>query len=41
MGNSNTLKKLKIENGDIFEHPEIFSSACKEIVKLQQHSELK
>ncbi len=35
------LKKLQIENGDILEHQEIFSSACKKIVKLQQHRELK
>ena len=36
-------KLLKFQNGlasDIFEHREIFSSACKKIVKLQQHSEL-
>jgi len=42
MENSNTFKKnLKIQNGDIFEHQEIFSSAHKKIVKLQQYSELK
>ena len=35
------LKNIKIQNGDIFEHREIFSSAPKKIVKLQHHSELK
>ena len=34
-------KTVNIQNGDIFEHREIFSSICKKIVKLQQHSELK
>ena len=42
MQNSNTNKKLlKIQNNDIFDHQEIFSSAIKKIVKLQQQSELK
>ena len=31
MGNSHTFKNLEIQNGDIFEHREIFLSACKKL----------